>query len=165
MNWHEYVNKTGKLPEWPYEVNYGKENVVESDVLVVGGGVAGCRAAISAAQHGVSVVVADRGFVKHSGQGGAYRPDEQEAEDADNPAEDADGEVVDQHLEACRDLAFDRLVEFLDDPAAQRARQHSAHQHGIIGSAADNADAGDRAQAHEQRTVFRGICLVHRVSS
>lgn len=71
MNWHEYVNKTGKLPEWPYEVNYGKENVIESDVLVVGGGVAGCRAAISAAQHGVSVVVADRGFVKHSGQGGA----------------------------------------------------------------------------------------------
>ena len=45
MNWHEYVASTGKLPEWPYEVNYGKEVVVECDVLVVGGGPAGCRAA------------------------------------------------------------------------------------------------------------------------
>ena len=73
------------------------------------------------------------------------RSDQVEAYDREQHAQDTDGEVVDQHLEACRNLAFDRLVEFLDDPAAQRARQHSAHQHGIIGSAADNADAGDRA--------------------
>ena len=26
MNWHEYVAKTGRVPAWPYEVNYGKEN-------------------------------------------------------------------------------------------------------------------------------------------
>lgn len=71
MNWHECVRETGTLPTWPYEVNYGKENVIETDVLVVGGGVAGCRAAISARQHGVSVVLVDRGVTKHSGQGGA----------------------------------------------------------------------------------------------
>ncbi|MDR0839551.1 MAG: FAD-dependent oxidoreductase [Oscillospiraceae bacterium] len=71
MNWHEYVNKTGKVPEWPYPVSYGKENVVEADVLIVGGGVAGCRAAIAARQKGASVVVADRGFSKRSGSGGA----------------------------------------------------------------------------------------------
>ena len=71
MNWHELVRETGSLPVWPYEVNYGKENVVEADVVVVGGGVAGCRAAISARQHGVSVALVDRGFSKHSGQGGA----------------------------------------------------------------------------------------------
>lgn len=71
MNWHEYVAKTGKLPEWPYEVNYGKENIVESDVLVVGGGVAGCRAAIEARRRGATVAVADRGFSKRSGNGGA----------------------------------------------------------------------------------------------
>jgi thioredoxin reductase len=41
-------SKAVKLPEWPHPVNYGKENIVESDVLVVGGGVAGCRAAIEA---------------------------------------------------------------------------------------------------------------------
>ena len=71
MNWHEYVNETGRVPEWPYEVNYGKENIIESDVLVIGGGVAGCRTAISARQKGATVVVADRGFSKRSGAGGA----------------------------------------------------------------------------------------------
>lgn len=71
MNWHEYVKKTGKVPAWPYKVNYGKENVIESDVLVVGGGVAGCRAAIEARRRGATVAVADRGFSKRSGNGGA----------------------------------------------------------------------------------------------
>ena len=70
MNWHEYVNETGQIPQWPYEVNYGKENIVETDVLVIGGGVAGCRAAISAKQKGASVVLMDRGFSKRSGAGG-----------------------------------------------------------------------------------------------
>lgn len=71
MNWVEYVTRTGKLPEWPYEVNYGKEHVIESDVLVVGGGPAGCRAAIEARKYGATVAVMDRGFAKHSGNGGA----------------------------------------------------------------------------------------------
>ncbi|MDR1028837.1 MAG: FAD-dependent oxidoreductase [Clostridiales Family XIII bacterium] len=71
MNWHEYVNATGKVPEWPYPVRYEKENIVTSDVLIIGGGVAGCRAAISARQRGARVVVADRGFTKRSGSGGA----------------------------------------------------------------------------------------------
>ena len=73
------------------------------------------------------------------------RADQVEAYDREEHAQDTNGEVVDQHLEACRDLAFDCLVELLDHPAAQRACEHSAHQHGIIGSAADNADACDRA--------------------
>ncbi|MCL1834944.1 MAG: FAD-dependent oxidoreductase [Oscillospiraceae bacterium] len=71
MNWHEYVAQTGKVPQWPYEVKYGKEIVVETDVLIVGGGVAGCRAAISALRHGATVAVCDRGFTKRSGMGGA----------------------------------------------------------------------------------------------
>ena len=71
MNWHEYVNETGKVPAWPYEVNYGKEIVVKTDVLVIGGGVAGCRAAIAALQRGATVAVMDRGFTKRSGDGGA----------------------------------------------------------------------------------------------
>ena len=71
MNWHEYVNETGEVPQWPYEVNYGKENIVETDVLIVGGGVSGCRAAISARQRGAEVVIMDRGFSKRSGSGGA----------------------------------------------------------------------------------------------
>lgn len=71
MNWHEYVAETGKVPDWPYDLKYGKETVVTSDVLVIGGGVAGCRAATAALQRGASVVVADRGFTKRSGDGGA----------------------------------------------------------------------------------------------
>ena len=71
MNWHEYVAETGKVPDWPYEIKYGKETIVESDVLVIGGGLAGCRAAIAARQRGASVVVADRGFTKRSGEAGA----------------------------------------------------------------------------------------------
>ena len=73
------------------------------------------------------------------------RSDQIESDDGKEHTQDTDGEVVDQHLETCRDLAFNCLVELLDHPAAERAYKHSAHQHGIIGSAADNADAGDRA--------------------
>lgn len=43
----------GTPPEWPYAIQYGGEQVVETDVLVPGGGIAGCRGAISAARHGV----------------------------------------------------------------------------------------------------------------
>ena len=71
MNWHEYVAETGRVPDWPYPLSYGKEVVVTTDVLVIGGGVAGCRAAIAARQRGAAVAVADRGFTKRSGEGGA----------------------------------------------------------------------------------------------
>ena len=69
--WHEYVQRVGKVPEWPYPVNYGKVNELVSDVLVVGGGLAGVRAAISASQAGATVVLADVGHAKRSGSGGA----------------------------------------------------------------------------------------------
>ena len=69
--WHEYVQRKGSVPEWPYPVNYGKVNETVSDVLVVGGGVAGVRASISAAQMGATVVLSDVGHAKRSGAGGA----------------------------------------------------------------------------------------------
>ncbi len=71
MNWHEYVAETGEIPAWPYPLEYGNEKIIESDVLVIGGGVAGCRAAIAALKRGATVAVADRGFSKRSGEGGA----------------------------------------------------------------------------------------------
>ena len=58
-------------PEWPYPIRYGKENRVSADVLVVGGGIAGCWAAISAARKGLRVVVVDKASVTKSGAGGA----------------------------------------------------------------------------------------------
>lgn len=55
---------------WPYPVAYGKENVVEADVLILGGGVAGCHAAINAAKRGAHVVVMEKAAVIRSGCGG-----------------------------------------------------------------------------------------------
>jgi succinate dehydrogenase/fumarate reductase flavoprotein subunit len=57
--------------EWPYPVNYGKENEVDTDVLVLGGGVAGCHAAINAAKRGAKVAVVEKGAVIRSGSSGA----------------------------------------------------------------------------------------------
>jgi len=70
-DWYEYMQKNVPIPEWPYPVNYGKENVVMADVLVLGGGVAGCHAAINAARKGAKVVVVDKGPVRRSGCSGA----------------------------------------------------------------------------------------------
>ena len=68
--WHEYLNAEGTPPEWPYPIKFGEESELEADVLVVGGGIAGCWAAISAARQGVKVVLMEKGDVKRSGAGG-----------------------------------------------------------------------------------------------
>ena len=60
----------GELRKWPYPVRYGKENEVSADVLIVGGGIAGCHAAISAAKAGATVAVVEKGTVLRSGSGG-----------------------------------------------------------------------------------------------
>ncbi len=57
-------------PAWPYPVRYGVESEAEFDVLVVGGGIAGCHAAINAARSGARVAVLDKGPVIRSGSGG-----------------------------------------------------------------------------------------------
>ena len=67
-----YEQTAGRsTPEWPYPVRYGKENEVSTDVLILGGGVAGCHAGVSAAKRGAKVVVVDKGAVIRSGSGGA----------------------------------------------------------------------------------------------
>jgi len=66
-----YEEPLGEIREWPYPVNYGKENEVSTDVLILGGGIAGCHAAINAAKRGVKVAVVDKGPVIRSGSGGA----------------------------------------------------------------------------------------------
>jgi succinate dehydrogenase/fumarate reductase flavoprotein subunit len=69
--WNEYIEEEGRLPEWPYPIRYEKESLVTADVLIVGGGVAGCHAAISAAREGASVVLTESGHAKRGGSGGA----------------------------------------------------------------------------------------------
>ncbi|MFK7804706.1 MAG: FAD-dependent oxidoreductase [Anaerolineae bacterium] len=44
------------------------DRVIECDVLVIGGGIAGCMAAIKAQEAGAKVILADKGFVSRTGQ-------------------------------------------------------------------------------------------------
>lgn len=44
-----------------------KKKMIETDVLVIGGGLAGCLAAMKAAERGVNVCVAEKGHIAHSG--------------------------------------------------------------------------------------------------
>ncbi len=69
--WHEYLQQHGTLPEWPYPIRYGEEHILRADVLVLGGGIAGCHAAINARRQGVKVVVLEKEATKWSGNGGA----------------------------------------------------------------------------------------------
>ncbi len=68
--WHDYLKTEGTPPEWPYPIQFGEEKEIETDVLVLGGGIAGCWAAISAARQGAKVVLLEKGDVKRSGAGG-----------------------------------------------------------------------------------------------
>lgn len=69
--WHEYIQKNLSIPEWPYPIRYGEENTFSTDVLVLGGGIAGCHTAINARRKGVEVIVFEKGATKWSGNGGA----------------------------------------------------------------------------------------------
>lgn len=68
--WHDFLKQEGKPPVWPYPVRYENEQEIEADVLVIGGGIAGCWAAISAARTGIKVVLVEKGEVSRSGAGG-----------------------------------------------------------------------------------------------
>ena len=59
MEYYKLLEDRG-LPQWPYPVEYGEETRDQADVLVIGGGMAGCFAAIHAARRGARVIVAER---------------------------------------------------------------------------------------------------------
>ncbi|CAG0997141.1 partial Adenylylsulfate reductase subunit alpha, partial [Anaerolineae bacterium] len=70
-SWWNFVQRDAPLPEWAYPIRYDVENQVTTDVLVLGGGIAGCHAAINAARKGARVAIVDKGSIRRSGQGGA----------------------------------------------------------------------------------------------
>src|SRR5512139_834730 len=70
-SWHELMEKGGRAPEWPYPIRYEQEQTIETDVLVIGGGIAGCWASISAARKkGVKVALVEKAATIRSGAGG-----------------------------------------------------------------------------------------------
>jgi succinate dehydrogenase/fumarate reductase flavoprotein subunit len=68
--WHDLLKENGKLSPWPYPIRYDEEQEIKADVLVIGGGIAGCWAAISAARAGVKVALIEKGDTVRSGAGG-----------------------------------------------------------------------------------------------
>ena len=57
--------------QWPYENELNKREEDVSDVLVLGGGIAGCYAAIAAARKGMSVTLVEKGATVRSGAAGS----------------------------------------------------------------------------------------------
>ncbi len=57
--------------DWPYPLEFEKEETIDTDILVLGGGVAGCMAAIAAAKCGQRVLLVEKGATKMSGAGGS----------------------------------------------------------------------------------------------
>lgn len=56
--------------EWPYPVEYYDEETISTDVLVIGGGIAGCWAALGAREKGVKVTIVEKSHVISSGPTG-----------------------------------------------------------------------------------------------
>ncbi|NLV50990.1 MAG: FAD-binding protein [Clostridiales bacterium] len=67
----DQINYGSSPAQWPYPVRYGSENRIETDVLVIGAGVAGSMAGLMAARRGVKVAVVDKAPISISGSGGA----------------------------------------------------------------------------------------------
>ena len=70
------------------------------------------------------------------------RADRQTGRDSGEQADDAQGEVVHQHLEPGPDSAGDELVELLEQPGGGRADDHRAQEHRDV-RADDHAHRGD----------------------
>lgn len=56
---------------WPYPLEWEQEETLEADVLVLGGGVAGCMAAVAARRKGQRVLLVEKGATRMSGAGGS----------------------------------------------------------------------------------------------
>jgi succinate dehydrogenase/fumarate reductase flavoprotein subunit len=69
-NWHDFLQNEGHPPAWPYPLRYDQEQTIETDVLIIGGGIAGCWAAISAARKGLKVAIIEKSATIRSGSGG-----------------------------------------------------------------------------------------------
>lgn len=56
---------------WPYPLEWENEETIETDILVLGDGVAGFMAAIGAAKSNLKILVVEKGATRSSGAGGS----------------------------------------------------------------------------------------------
>jgi NADPH-dependent 2,4-dienoyl-CoA reductase/sulfur reductase-like enzyme len=66
-SFHQFVEQKGHVPAWPYPIRYDQEQEIDTDVLIIGGGMAGCWAAISAARKGLRVALVEKSATVRSG--------------------------------------------------------------------------------------------------
>jgi succinate dehydrogenase/fumarate reductase flavoprotein subunit len=66
-NWHDLLREEGRPPAWPYPIRYDQEQEIDTDVLIIGAGMAGCWAAISAARKGLRVALVEKSATVRSG--------------------------------------------------------------------------------------------------
>ncbi len=66
---NQLIEKGGSATKWPYTIKYDQETTLSADVVVLGGGPAGCMAAIESAKSGASVILVDKAHAKRSGGG------------------------------------------------------------------------------------------------
>jgi succinate dehydrogenase/fumarate reductase flavoprotein subunit len=59
------------IRNWPYPLEWEIEETIDTDILILGGGIAGCMAAIAAAKSGQEVLLVEKGATKMSGAGGS----------------------------------------------------------------------------------------------
>jgi succinate dehydrogenase/fumarate reductase flavoprotein subunit len=64
---HDSIGQDGHVPDWPYPIRYDSEQEIDADVLVIGGGMAGCWAAISAVRKGLRVALVEKSATIRSG--------------------------------------------------------------------------------------------------
>jgi len=57
--------------EWPYPIEWDRQREIETDVLVLGGGIAGCWAALGAVSKGARSIIIEKGATVRSGAGGS----------------------------------------------------------------------------------------------
>jgi succinate dehydrogenase/fumarate reductase flavoprotein subunit len=86
----------GQPLPWPYALAYNTERTYETDVLIIGGGIAGVWAAIAAARTGAKVIILEKAATERSGAGGGGVDHWQWA--ADNPASGVTPEELTQAL-------------------------------------------------------------------
>ena len=56
--------------KWPYDNKVGVKTTIKCDVVVLGGGLSGCFAAIAARKKGLSVAIVEKGAIEKSGAAG-----------------------------------------------------------------------------------------------